>query len=135
MGTLTLTYQGRRYALEEPTEPLLTRDSRERMESRAVLDVRRGVLEAVLYWFFFCIVIVGHHGPFMGTKTTLRVSAFPVSGLGDVWGWEHSPVSNGNPTTRPETPATVPARKSRVGSSSTASVRRRASVESQRTIK
>ena len=50
---LTLTYQGRRYALEEPTEPLLTRDSRERMESRAVLDVRRGVLEAVLHWFFF----------------------------------------------------------------------------------
>jgi hypothetical protein len=39
------------------------------------------------------------------------------------------PVSNGNPTTTPETPATVPARKSRVGSSSTARRRDRVSVE------
>lgn len=43
------TYQGRRYALEEPTEPLLARDSRKRMEGRAVLNVRRWVLETVLH--------------------------------------------------------------------------------------
>jgi hypothetical protein len=42
---------------------------------------------------------------------------------------KYLPVSNGNPTTTPETPATVPARKSRVGSSSTA--RRRAETECQ----
>ena len=53
-GGQTLTYQGRRDALEEPTgtEPLLTRDDRERMEGRMALEVRRGVLEAILH---FCM--------------------------------------------------------------------------------
>ena len=47
---------GRRDALEEPTEPLLTRDGRKRMECRTTLDVRRGVLKAVLH---FCMVARG----------------------------------------------------------------------------
>ena len=93
----SLTYQGRGNALVEPTESLLARDGCEGMESRAVLDVGRGVLETVFHFYM----------------TNCFQQPFPFSVN------EHSPVSNGNPTTRPETPATVPAIKSRVGSSST----------------
>jgi hypothetical protein len=92
------THQWRRDTFEEPMETFLARDGHQRMKGGPVSGVRRRILEPVFHF---------------GDSTKPGATSCALLPHDP----SHSPVSKGNPTTRPEMPAAVPARKSRVGSS------------------
>ena len=89
------THQWRGDTPEKPMEAFLARDGHQRVQGGAVSGVWRWVLESV-----FHLMTNGQSEEERKEKTK-----------------EGPPVSKGNPTTRPEMPAAVPARKSSVGSS------------------